>query len=213
MLNWNELVEGEISPSTVRTGADLGHCPKAAPSVGDALGQGNSCDDRRLDANAPMPQRAPSKNAEGETVLPESRALGAVGPSNLRASFSASASAVALVFAWWQRLSTDVSELADTLAELQKMPPSEQERSAAQICVSAGLDPWRIVRHMSQGQGIECFSCTHLSSRTESLPDTRQRYFWSCGLHYQLLEQFQGGQRVVIAPPECKSWKRWRPRT
>jgi hypothetical protein len=211
MLNWGEMLQGEISPDEVKNGEILGHCPNDAPAFSGDLGHAKPNNGAASGANAPNAPNAPSENQGGECNLSEIGAVGAVSPSDLRADFSVSPSAVCLVFAWWQRAGGDESELASSLVELRCMPTAEQERSAAQLCAAAGLDPWRIVRHLSRGEGTECFNCAHLTTRVDSLPNTRRRYFWSCDLQYQLLEHHHDGERVVIAPPECRSWERWRP--
>ena len=101
-----------------------------------------------------------------------------------------------------------MEELSDLLTGLCSMTPDEQAKGWAHSCQDAGLDPWRVVHQQSYGEGQECTGCKNLASRYESLPRTRRRFFWRCELHYQMFEHYQGGERVLIAPLECKDWER-----
>lgn len=212
MLNWDALIVGEAPPISGENEEVLGHCPKRAPSFSSDLGHEESSNDAGSRGNAPSAPNAPSEKQGEDKNLSEMRAGREAVPSNLCAKFPISPVAVSLLVAYWESVAGDVDELAGALAGLSTMQPGDQEQAYAAACAGAGLDARRIIQLQSSGEGQECCTCEHLTTRKAIVPNTRQRYFWHCKLHYQVLEHF-AGDRIVIAPPECNSYTRWTRRT
>ncbi len=61
----------------------------------------------------------------------------------------------------------------------------------------------------AQQSGHECGSCQHLTMTVERQPGTRRKFFWRCDLGHRQLEAGHGGERVIIAPPECTAYAGW----
>ena len=210
MLDWGALVNGGNEEKTPETGEILGHCPKRAPRFSDGLGHAKSSNDAASGGNTPNAPNAPSKKQGEDKEATKTDAAGAAAPSDFCAQYPVNPAAVFLAFAWLEKIGGDMEELGDLVSGLRSMEPGEQVKAWAYSCRDVGIDPWRAIHLQSSGEGQECYNCKHLVTRVDSLPHTRCRYFWCCDLHYQVFEHYQGGRRVVIAPPECKSWEHWK---
>lgn len=209
MLDWGALVPDEKPTETGENGAFLGHCPKPAPAFGAQFETQEPSNGAAFRDNAPSAPVCPKQKSGTSKKITETGAAAGAAPSDFCAQFPVNPSAVCLLLAYWKNAGGDMNELAGALVGLQSFAADEQARCWAQSCSDAGLDPWRVVHLQSAGEGVECTGCKHLCCRTDSLPHTRRRYFWLCDLHHQILEHYQRGERVLIAPQECKSWERW----
>ena len=63
-----------------------------------------------------------------------------------------------------------------------------------------------LLTHPAQQAGHECGSCQHLTMTVERQPGTRRKFFWRCEIGHRQLEAGHGGERVIIAPPECMAY-------
>ena len=98
----------------------------------------------------------------------------------------------------------------------------QEIRSAAEPDFQAGyasgfLHCWYILFyagvlvHAAQQAGQECNGCQHLIMSSERHSGSRRTFFWRCDLGYRQLETGHGGERIIIAPPECEAWEPWQP--
>lgn len=127
-------------------------------------------------------------------------------------AFQPNAEAVVMVLAVCEKVGADTHELAVALESLRTMSPGEQVRRWNSTCLAQGIKPWLLIYPKAPDAGMDCMGCRHIDSVHEFIRDLgRRRFTWSCELGYPLHTHAHGGERVLVAPPECQGWERWRP--
>lgn len=61
---------------------------------------------------------------------------------------------------------------------------------------------------VSNNEGHECASCTHLNMLVFHKPNTRRKFHWRCVQGFNILEAGYAGERVLIAPIECNKYSK-----
>ena len=133
------------------------------------------------------------------------------GGEHLQQQYPASPSALLLALAWCRQMRVSREEAAALLLDLGSQPPADQVRHWHGVCVAAGLAPWQVLNLPSQGEGTDCSCCAHLGSVAERIEGERRQFRWACKLGYLILEYGRHTERILLAPPECRSWERWYP--
>ena len=123
----------------------------------------------------------------------------------------ANPAAVLLLMAWARVKQATREERAAMLLDLEDLPPADQVRHWHGVCLRDGLRPWQVLCQPAPEWGDDCTMCQHLTTREDAIDEDRRRFHWACGLGYLILEHGRGTERIYVAPPECESWKRWRP--
>jgi hypothetical protein len=107
---------------------------------------------------------------------------------------------------------TTPEEIGKQVLSLHYLTPTEQVRHGHAACLAKGVAPWRVLAFESPGEGKDCGMCVHLHSILDHVEGDRRRcYRWACKLGYLILEYGRATERIMLAPPECKSWERHYP--
>jgi hypothetical protein len=225
MLDWDSLIaatEGQMD-SAGQTDAKFSPVkPGASPA--------NRTDRTKPEANNGGPYKGFSpaspvspaeKQREGKKVEEKSAPGGGVAAENFApekaisgqqsARFQTEPQAVVMVLAVARRKGADIENLAATLQGLGDMEPGEQIMRWHRVCLAEGIKPWLLIHPKAPEAGMDCLGCSHISSAFEFIPDLGRRCFsWLCGLGHSIHVHDHAGERVLVAPPECHSWERWK---
>ena len=125
--------------------------------------------------------------------------------------FALHPAAVILALAWCRKVRAANDERAAVLLHLQTMTPGQQVRHWHLLCLEAGLKPWEELLIPAPASGLDCTMCKHLTTRQMTGESGRREFHTACGLGFLILETGRGTERIWIAPPDCKSYERWRP--
>lgn len=71
-----------------------------------------------------------------------------------------------------------------------------------QMLLHAGL-----LVHPAQQAGQDCRGCRHIIMAGEHHEGSRRQFFWRCELAHRQLEMGLHGERIIVAPPECRDYE------
>jgi hypothetical protein len=223
MLDWDRITpERRDIPeqdSTTEPGRDVPACPgKNGACPGNAI---------PLEANngeafggvVPAVPVVPAKNQGKGKEFEESGAGGVVAANHFASEIQAKGVerqpinhvAVVLLLAYSEKVQASLEEILAALTSLRTLPPGEQVRTWWQACLSEKLKPWRLIHLPTSGEGMECTGCSNINLVSDRVPGSRGMFHWSCKQGYLIHETGRYTERILIAPPECKSFERWRP--
>ncbi len=229
MLDWDSLINTPASAQPGGNGAGTTETGTKCPSVSR---QNRPVSHPERDTSKPvmarltddLPPSVPvvplEKQGRGkETEKEDGRAGGAaVEPQDFcadvdddKATYPAHPAAVLLLMTWARLKKISSDGRAELLIDLEGVPPAEQIRHWHGVCVQDGMKPWHVLCLPAPLSGADCTRCRNLCTRHEAIEDGRVQYHWACELGYLILEQGRGTERILIAPPECKSFERWYP--
>lgn len=116
--------------------------------------------------------------------------------------------AVCLLLACCHKIEAKMSEAFKSFLALRTMSPADQVKSWAMLCAENNVEVVSVIYPYieSKNEGNDCMRCQHLNMTEQSRPGTRRRFYWTCKQHHQVLEAYLAGERVLIAPEECKDF-------
>jgi len=212
----------EKQPELHKKAAFVPECPGNIPPL-SRLGS----HDKQLNNNdniefVPVVPVVPAKNQWGSCSTSENGAHGGGAEvKNLASenegpgvSYPLNPAAVCLVVAACERSPRNLTpeDMGLHILSLHRLPPAEQVRHWHGVCRKQGMLPWRVLSFESPGEGKDCGMCVHLHSILDYVAgEDRRRYRWACKLGYLILEYGRATERIMLAPPECKSWERFYP--
>ncbi|PKO89472.1 MAG: hypothetical protein CVU18_03985 [Betaproteobacteria bacterium HGW-Betaproteobacteria-12] len=125
--------------------------------------------------------------------------------------FALHPAAVILALAYCRKVKASNDERVAALLHLQTMPPGQQIQHWHSVCIDVGLKPWEELLIPAPASGLDCTMCKHLTTRQMAGDSGRREFHTACGQGFLILETGRGTERIWLAPPDCKSFERWRP--
>ncbi len=120
--------------------------------------------------------------------------------------------AVVLCFHAMTAMDATDAEMGEALRTLAHSPPSEQQRTWSDVCEARGLVPWRLLTFAAVEEERDCMGCANLRSLSGPVNgNERRRFRWGCALGYPIREVARASERIITAPPECRSWHKHLP--
>ena len=210
MIDWDTLVGEAETEEKADNSPKSGEIPHALGSDSGKVGNRKTSNGNELDEVSPLsplsPLVFPGVGNEQEK-LPSREG---VASNNLRAAktYICHPIAVSLLLAVCYEFEASGEEILQAIIKLQTIPPLEQVRSWAMLCQSNGIDPHQIIYPFSQspGKGTDCQGCQHFDMQTIHKPNERKLYHWVCKLNHAILESYDVGKRVLIAPESCNDY-------
>jgi hypothetical protein len=103
--------------------------------------------------------------------------------------------------------------ISSSLEGVGREPNSATEKDMQTAWEDGFLTCWQLLLqagllvHPAQQAGQDCRGCKHITMTIEHHEGTRRKFFWRCGLGHRQLEMGLFGERLIIAPPECKDYE------
>lgn len=223
MLDWDSITPETRDVPGQDTNAEPGQSVPACPGENSTCpgkpGQPRANNGAAYGWFVPAVPAVPAKKQRDGTEPEENGAGGGVAANDfasemkdIRTKFHpVNAVAVVLLVAYVDKVGASPDEIGAALAALRTMPPGEQVRQWWQACLGEKLKPWRLIHLPTPGEGMECTGCRNIALINDRVPGSRGQFHWSCKLGYLIHETGRYTERILIAPPECQSFERWRP--
>jgi hypothetical protein len=213
MINWDVLIrDGKTVENDEKTPSS-GDNPHCLGTESESVGTLEPCNGVASVASSPQSPRSPQEKQGGGLFLEfetqnETHAGGAATDIFCdKKTYPVSPLAVSLLLACCDRIRADEQETIGAILSLNQYAPAEQVQLWALSCSDNGIDPFQVnTPALSAGEGMVCRDCLHLGAGWVQRPGVRRVFRFTCDKRHAMLELGYAGERVLIAPPECKDY-------
>ena len=210
MLNWGVLIGELEAVENDAFSPKSGEFPHCLHPESEKVGNVKPSNGTGCVSDSPLSPHSPLKNKGGrpdkEKYSP-ARGVSSDEFSDVK-MHAVNPIAVCLLLAYCEDIRADEQESFAAMMALKQSTPAEQVRAWAMLCKESSIDPVQVqqLAMPSDGEGIECRGCIHLTMDKVRQISGRRVFRFVCSKQYAVLELGFAGERVLIAPPECKEY-------